>query len=104
MNVVLSKLAIFKLEMILGYLEDEWSETSRDKFLSLFNQKVILIRRFPQLYQISKKDQKLRKCVVSKHVSFYYEVNDDAIHIITISDNRQDETKLRQELDTYFKK
>jgi plasmid stabilization system protein ParE len=53
-----------------------------------------LLKQHPYLYRESDQKKGVRRCVITKQVSLYYRVQDDAIQIITLTDNRQNPSQL----------
>jgi len=86
MKVKLSELAVFKLNHLLTYLDDEWG-----KLLSNVS------RAFPR-----SKFHDIHKCVVTRQTSLYYRILPDHIEIITVFDNRQDPEALDKEILRQF--
>ena len=87
--VVLSAKASRQLELLLEYLETEWSPESRRKFQRRLNRFVQILKTVPNGFPISQKYPDCRKCVVTPQTSLVYRVNGDFIEIVAILDNRQ---------------
>lgn len=69
-----SEEALHNLEDIIEYISITWSQREVDNFKSkLFNQ-IDLIEENPKLFPISTSQCRLRKAVLSKHTSIFYEV------------------------------
>lgn len=100
--VYLSPVAKFKLEHILSYLEQEWSEIEKQRFIARFTESVHLIRHFPNSCPESIDMPGIFRCVVSSHTSFYYRIVEGTIEIITVTDNRQNPSAILSELKKYF--
>lgn len=62
MNVFLSHLAEKKIQLLLEYLKQEWSEQTQKKYLFLLIRKFELISRHPQSATRSKDFPNLYKC------------------------------------------
>lgn len=101
-QVFLSKVAEFKLNGILAYLRNEWSESERITFLEQFRDRVENIRNFPMSCQKSESMPEIYRCVVTNQTSFYYRIYSDNIEIITIVDNRQDPDQTLIELNSFL--
>ena len=65
MNVRFSQLSVLKLEKLLEYLKEEWSEESKNKFLKSLNMKVESIKENPKAFPLSILESLLRKCVIT---------------------------------------
>jgi len=102
LNVRFSQLSVLKLEKLLDYLEEEWSEESKKKFLKNLNSKIESIKTNPEAYPSSRVESKLRKCVVTKQTIILYEIQDDSIFILNLIDTRQDPEKIRKEIIKHF--
>ena len=102
MNVRFSKLSVLKLEKLLKYLNEEWSEESKNRFLKSLNTKVESIKKNPKAFTSSILESKLRKCVVTKQTIILYEIQDDSIFIMNLIDSRQDQGKIKNEIKKHF--
>ncbi|WP_420580375.1 type II toxin-antitoxin system RelE/ParE family toxin [Reichenbachiella sp.] len=97
-KVYLSPVAEFKLQSLTEYLNAEWGEKSKQKFLNELVQSVSKIESFPESCPKSDSFNGIFKCVVSKLTSFYYRIKNDEIEIITLTDNRQNPDELLEEI------
>jgi len=102
MKVFLSPLAEKKIQLILDYLEQEWSIKNREEFLSKLIKKIDQISNQPKSCIKSKDFPDLYKCIVTKQTSFYYRIKSNEIEVITLIDNRQDPKKIREEIKKHF--
>lgn len=98
MKVRFSRLAVLKLEKLLAYLEQEWSQKVKIDFIDQLNEKVAVIQKNPNAFPSSRIDKNLIRCVVTKQTSILYEIKEDAVYVLNIIDNRQDEAKIRKEI------
>ena len=98
MNIFLSPMAERQLMDLLDYLEHKWSEKSRKTFLDKLTASFNVIAHQPRSCPESEAFPNLFRCVVTKQTSFYYRISNHEIEVISISDNRQDPEKLREEL------
>lgn len=101
LNVFLSPLAERQLELLLEYLESEWSRKSRTTFLEMIKKSFKNISQQPKSCPESDEFPNLFKCVVTRQTSFYYRIIDNEIEIISISDNRRDPDKIEEELNRW---
>lgn len=102
MKVFLSPLAEYKLTKLL-YLEEEWGKPSKEKFLQKLEQKSSQISRNPQSNPQTEEFDDVYWCVVTPQSSYYNQVLNKEIEIITITDNRQNPDKIIKEIKSYFK-
>ena len=100
MKVFLSELAASKLLKINNYLLESWNKNVRDSFVDKLNSKINQISLHPESCPKSVHFFNLYKCVVTKQITFYYQINNklEEIEIITIFDTRQNPEKLNKEL------
>lgn len=97
-KVILSKLANDKLAKILKYLEQEWGQTSKRKFLSNLSNKLSQLQKFPESGKKSEKFKGLYQSVLSKQTSIWYKFDEHRLFIITFFDTRQHPNKLNKEV------
>lgn len=93
-NVVLSSTAKQRLEELLVYLKQEWSEKVKNEFIKKLDVKINQVSQYPKSCPESKEFLGLHKCVVTKQTAFYYRINVEEIEIAALFDNRQDLKKL----------
>ena len=96
-KVYLSPVAEKKLTLLLEYIQSEWGQKSRNKFLEAFKKNIGRIAKYPKSCPESK-SLGIYKNVVNKQTSFYYHINDKEIEILTITNNRQDPKSILKEI------
>jgi len=101
-KVKLTSLASFKLTELLDYLEEEWSLSTKNKFLKKLESKVGVIKSNPDSFIISDVKKGLRRCVVTKQTTLLYKYDSETIYIITVFDNRQDLKSIEEEINKHF--
>ncbi len=94
-RIVISERAEKNLDKIITYLQDEWSEKVKQKFISKLFKTINQIADTPSMYPESKIKKNVRKCVITKHTTLFYRVNKKEIEIITIQDTRQNPAFLK---------
>lgn len=104
MKIFLSPIAERKTELLLEFIENEWSKNVKEKFLEKFKKSVKTVSNQPKSFPVSKSMKGLFKCVVSKQTSFYYRIINNEIEIITLIDNRQNPKEIFKELKSFFAK
>ncbi|MCY7362623.1 MAG: type II toxin-antitoxin system RelE/ParE family toxin [Ignavibacteria bacterium] len=82
-------------DQIVNYLKVNWSEKIAKEFLVKINSKLNFIKEFPFLYHLTEYRAGVRKCVVAKQVSLYYEIKKDSIIILSVYDTRQSPENLK---------
>jgi plasmid stabilization system protein ParE len=97
-SVKLSKRTTKKLEELLEYLENEWSEKVKTDFIDKLERVIALIKSNPESFQKSELEKGLHQCVITSQTTIYYRYDNDFVYIVTLFDNRQNPKKLTQEL------
>lgn len=92
-QVVFSKRAVEKLDTIVAYLNDNWSQQVKTDFLTVMADKIERLGRMPYLYKASSILPGCRECIVNYATILYYKVNEESksVEIITIQSTRMDE-------------
>jgi plasmid stabilization system protein ParE len=104
MKIRFSDLSVYKLELLLEYLEEEWSVQVRQNFLEELKKQLEIIQANPYAYQASSIDPELRRCVISKQTSLLYEIGKDGIFVLNLIDSRQNPQSIRAEIRKHFGK
>ena len=90
-----SKESISNLVGILSYLESEWTDKELSKFKSKLSKQLDLIQKNPRLFPISEVQPRLRKAVLSKQTTIFYELIDYEIPIAYLFNNRMDIERIK---------
>ena len=90
-----SEEAVSNLEGIISFLESNWTEKEIDKFKHLLSKNLELITIFPTIFPKSEKIPNLRRAVLSKQISIFYQIIEETIYITYLFDNRQSQDKLK---------
>ena len=98
-QVILSQTAAKKIDNLLTYLETNWSENVKLKFISKLEYRISIVRQKPEAFPKSKIKKGLHKCVITRQTTIYYTFDEKSINILTIFDNRQSPDKLIEELE-----
>lgn len=88
-KVLWSDQAIENLESILRYLETEWPPSITDSFKERLLNTINLLKKFPNLGTESSFKKGIRRFVMSKQVSIFYEIDNNTMIIHYLFDNRQ---------------
>jgi plasmid stabilization system protein ParE len=102
MQIRFSELSVFKLEKLIGYLGEEWSDRSAKLFLDKLNAKLEAVKTNPKAFPVSRVSHGLRKCVITKQTIILYEIHEDAIVVMNIIDTRQNPKKIEEEVKKHF--
>ena len=87
--------AINNLEEILDYLKRRWIQREINNFKNKLKKHLDLISRFPLMFPISDYNPRLRKSVVSKQTSVYFEIKNGMIYIAYIFVTRKNINKIK---------
>ncbi len=88
LEVIWTKNAQQQLTETITYLEDLGSESLLRRFSQQLEEKLELIKDYPQLYQKSDQLEGARRCVVNKHYSILYSHDRVCVYILSLFDNR----------------
>lgn len=94
-SIIWSPLAEMDFITILEYLEKEWGKNVTEKFIEITSNSIKQITLNPKQFPIIHKKKKIRKCVLTKHNSLFYQSGNEIINILRIFDTRQDPGKLK---------
>ena len=94
-KLVWSDEALNGLKEIIEYLESKFSEKDVKKFVKKFNKQIEIIKSTPETFPFSLKSKTVRRTIVAKLTSIYYQVDGDIINLVTIYDNRKNPDNLR---------
>lgn len=87
--------AIINLEDILDYLCCKWTKREIDNFKLRLSKQIALIQNNPKLFPLSDYNPRLRKAVLSKHTTIFYEVKDYKIYLVYLFNNKQNIDKIK---------
>jgi plasmid stabilization system protein ParE len=87
--------AIHNLENILDYLITNWSQTEVDKVKRKLSRQIELILQFPKMFPVSHYNPTLRKAVLSKQTTVFYQIKESEIYLVYLFVNRQDIKKVK---------
>ena len=89
-KVVWTDEAINNLESILDYLDAKWTQPEIDNFKKKLVKQIELIEKNPRIFPLSKYNPRLRKAVLSKQTTIFYEIVDHVIYLVYLFNSRQD--------------
>jgi plasmid stabilization system protein ParE len=87
--------ALNNLESILDYLTNRWTQREVDNFKKKLSKQIRLIEQNPRLFPISQYNSMLRKAVLSKQTTIFYEVSGQIIYLVYLFHNKQDIEKIK---------
>jgi len=89
-EVIYSDRAIETFFSIQEQINNRWGEKHSTIFENLVLQRIDLNKTSPFIFESVKNDVNLRRCVVHKNCSMFYEVTTNQIIVHFFLDNRQD--------------
>ena len=92
-KVIWSDEAINNLREIIDYLESKWTQREIGNFAKKLEKQIEIIKRLPLSYPKSMR-KNIRKAVMTKQTTVYYEIANESIRIVTLFDNRKNPKKL----------
>lgn len=87
--------ALRNLDQIIEYLQQKRTQKEIDNFKNKLSAQLDIILRFPFIFPKSDKQNRLRKSVLSKQTTIYYEIKGSVIYLVYLFNNRQDPEKLK---------
>ncbi len=94
-KILWSEESLRNLDDILAYLKSEWTEKEIKRFKNKLSKQIGLISKHPKLFPISQFQPRLRKAVLSKQSTIFYELKADVILIVYLFNNKMDPQKIR---------
>jgi plasmid stabilization system protein ParE len=79
---------------ILDYLSVHWSSQEVINFIERTEEVLAYIKENPLQYSSSKIRTEIHRCVATKDISLFYQVNKQSVELFVFWDNRQDPSKL----------
>ena len=94
-KVIWSDEALQNLIKIIDYLDSQWTKKELSKFVEKLDKRITLISENPQIFPASRIQERIRKSVLTKQISIYYQINKNSVGIITLFDNRSNPNKIK---------
>ncbi len=95
-KIVYSNLAVFTLDSNLSYLQNNWPKISLLNFLDKEEKTIDLIKNNPTFFPLWKENLNIRKAIIVKQITLFYEVKNNVIEILLFWNNYQNPKKLIQ--------
>jgi plasmid stabilization system protein ParE len=96
-EVIFSEEVFEKLNHIIFYLETNWTKEVAQNFLLTFYDCIDKLAFNPKAGTQTLKDPTIRKFVITKHNTLYYQINNNKIELLTIFFNVQNPNKNKYE-------
>lgn len=87
--------ALHNLDEIIEYISNRWTQREVDNFKILLARLIDLIKTNPFLFPVSGYNTSLRKAVLSRQTTMFYNISNQTITIIYLFNNSQNITKIQ---------
>lgn len=87
--------ALNNLETILKYLSNSWTQREVENFKNRLSKQIRLIQQNPYLFPVSRYNSRLRKAVLSKQLTIFYEMSGQIIYLVYLFNNQQDIVRIK---------
>ncbi len=74
---------------VIDFILVKWTGKEVKKFTTATTKVIKQMAKNPEIF-VSSESQQIRKAVITKHNSLYYQVKKDSIHLLIFWDNRKD--------------
>jgi plasmid stabilization system protein ParE len=88
-KVIWSAKAEEAIEEIKFYLIDNWSDKVANNFIKEVDEKIQLLKMFPEIGRVSEPDATVRKVLITKHLMLYYRIKKNKLEILGFFDQHQ---------------
>ncbi len=88
--ITFSPLALEHLASLTDYIAEEWGTKASEKFKSNIKRTLKVISSQPYLAKASSLDADIRKAIISKQTSLFYQIHKEHIELLFFYDNRQE--------------
>ena len=85
-----SEESVRNLEEILEYLNTKWTFREVESFKCKLGKQLNLITHNPYLFPVSTYNPRLRKAVLSKQTTIFYELREENLYLVYLFVNRKD--------------
>ncbi|PTN08949.1 type II toxin-antitoxin system RelE/ParE family toxin [Mangrovibacterium marinum] len=85
--------ALSELQLHLAYIENNWTKMEIKNFAHQLDHVIELISHNPSLFQATKQNKNVRRAVIHKHFTLYYQTKKRRIEILALFGNRQNPRK-----------
>ena len=87
--------SINNLEDILDYLIQNWTQKEVVSFKQKLKKQLELIAKFPRMFPVSDQNSILRKAVLNKQNTVYFEIRGEIIYITYLFVNRRNIDRIK---------
>jgi plasmid stabilization system protein ParE len=93
-KIIWAPLAVDDFASILDFVSKNWENKVANQFIDRVQNAIAQISGSPKQFPLFYRKEKIRRCVLTKHNSFYREIKTQ-IDILRIFDTRQDPDTLK---------
>ena len=83
------------LDDIIEYLQNKWTDREIRRFFQKLDKRIMLISRNPFAFPVVDVRINIRRSVLSRQTSIYYEIKADVVVILSLFDNRKDPDSIK---------
>lgn len=87
--------ALNNLDSIIDYLTVKWSKKEIRNFFRKLDKSLAIMSRIPFSFPASDFRINVRRSVMTEQTTIYYEIKEDSIVILSLSDNRKDPKSIK---------
>jgi plasmid stabilization system protein ParE len=87
--------SLSNLEAIIDYFNKNWTNRELENFKRKLGRQIELIEKKPKIFPVSQFNPRLRKAVLSKQTTIFFELTDKAVYITYLFSNRQNINKIK---------
>ena len=87
--------SIKNLDSIIEYLTIRWTDREIRNFYKLLEKTIELISRNPLIFPASELKKNVRRTLLSKQTTIYYEIKKNRIIILSLFDNRKNPKSIK---------
>lgn len=81
MKIVWNKNALSSLDKNLDHLKSNWTINDVENFLNIVDEKLNVLKDFPEMGTLCEFKPLLRMLVITKHITLFYEVDSEIIYL-----------------------
>ena len=81
MKIIWNHNALSSLDENINYLKKNWSIKDVENFLEVVDEKVRMLKSFPEIGTLCEFKPLLRQLMITKHITLFYEIEIDAIYL-----------------------
>lgn len=95
-RIIWSDASLNNLKSIIEYLQNNWTEREIKKFAQLLDNRISFLTSNPYSFPATNHPMKLRKIVISKQISIFYQPFENHVRIVSLFDNRRNPAKINK--------